>query len=305
MRSSKWLSLLVAFTLPSCVLYDQALIDDSTGAVVGDGGTAAVGGSGVGGDFGTGGTVGGGTGGMIGSGGIDGATGGAGASDSGGTGGDISTGGGGTGGDSATGGSGTGGDSGCGGPPDDFTGISESELIDNFDNDSPRLTNGTSAWGGNWSTNANDTTLTPLAATSELWTDYPGYEVYVPCAGGTDLALHVIAKGSDSWGISFDAKLKGGGGDVDASQYDGVIFWAKSINSTKVRLGFTSSPNAPNGSEAVLPPLPPQWTQKKIPFPNDVDQTKIAIVKIVGFNFPIDSSIDIDFWIENISFYKD
>ncbi len=260
---------------PACNLYNDALLQMSEGGD-GDGdgdflpfagGTAGTGGSGTGA-------------GMSG-----GASSGSSSGDGGGPGGDT----------------GSGGDASCTEPPENFTGVSETLLLDDFNIDWPKLNSSTPEWNGSWSTIKDNAgaTLTPLAATSIAWAEGG----YTPLCTASKMALRVEAMGSDSWGVSFDGKLIEPTTDEDLSDYQGVIFWARSDNGSRIRLGFAEAATPNMSTEASVPPLAATWTQYKIPFPSGV-ATNIAIVKIVGFNSPSDETKKIDFMIDEISFYK-
>lgn len=274
-------SIALATLLPSCFVYDESLLGEDDGNPSVGGGSNGTGGSDSGGDGGglsqSGGSTGGGTPGVGGSG--DGGT----------PGGGGTTSGGGNGAGGSTGG-GTG--TGCYGA---FTDVNATFLLDDFNTDWRSIGDGTE-FTGSWSV-SNDSTGTGISPTVADW----GYEADT-CAGAEDTALHIVGTNYSTWGASYDATLMVGVTEVDLSDYDGVVFWARSDATPKnqIKLGITAtgSPVA----ESTPRVLTAAWKQYKIPFPSGPDATKVKAVQFVAAAVAAGDSFDI--WIDDVHFYN-
>lgn len=306
-RHLTWTPLILAALLPSCVIYDQALIDEAAQDSVQSGGgfTLPPGGTG-------------GTGGQIGSGGTGGepGTGGAPVTPSGGS----STGGapgGGTGGEPASGG--TGGSDVCEGEVGEFTDVDLDtlELIDDFNINLPPLSNDMPGSAGSWSTQAEAAalpSLNPKAKDSLSWAaDSTGYESY--SCDENNLAMHIQASDTTVWGVSFTGKLLESGKDVDLSAYAGVVFWAKSSNLTSLEIAWTNEANEDDEVGSGKETLGANWKQYKAPFPADMpadpdrdeyphafSSSALSIVKLLGRP---GAGSKVDLWIEDLTLYSE
>ncbi len=302
-RHLRWSLLLIAAAgVPSCLVYDQGLLDTIDGE---DNVTASGGSSGTGG---SGGNVDGGTGGEVATGASAGTGGGGDSGGTGGMGGDMPTGGdGGTGGNATTGGTGGGTQPECvDAPPGEFTGLGATTELDNFDIDWPKLSSEVTAWNakGYWSgageSAAVTESLTPKGDSAE-WEAGKGY--IESCEAGNN-ALNIHATGSTEWGVSFAAQFNAGKTDVDLSDYDGVVFWARSENKSILKVAYATAadPLIDIGTTQV-PPLTTTWTQRKMPFPTVAafDPLEVALIKFVGV--PPNGEETIDIWIDNVTFY--
>lgn len=299
-RHLTWTPLILAALLPSCVIYDQALIDEAAQDSVQSGGGSTLPSGGTGGQVG-----GGGSGGEPG-------TGGAPVTPSGGS----TTGGapgGGTGGEPASGG--TGGADVCEGEVGEFTDVDLEtlELIDDFNLNLPPLSNDMPGAAGSWSTFAEDDalpSLNPRAKDALSWTaESTGYESY--SCDENNLAMHIQASGAKSWGVSFTGKLLASGENVDLSAYAGVVFWAKSSNNSSLEIAWTneSNENIELGTGTQI--LGANWKQYKVPFPADTSEepypdgfssSALSIVKLLGRST---SGGALDIWVEDLTLYSE
>jgi len=309
----RWLSLFVVATLPSCLVYDQALIDGAEGTPA-DIGSASGASGGTGGGDSSGGRGGDFTGGSGAS-----STGGSGATNSGGGGLNIGTGGvsaGGTGATGATGGMATGGTAPAGGtgggsgdPCDtetpEFTGVSSVYLIDSFDTDAtpysdtvPQLA---SEVTGFWGIAADSGgTYQPISEFLS-WKETGGYEER-GCTAQGNLAFHATASNAE-W-MSLDAQMMFKRTDsADLSDYDGIIFHAKSSESILLSVRFESPGGG--GDEFFFKTIGSTWKQYVVPFSRSTGFVKsnAKLIKLVPKRSG--ASAPIDFWVENLSLYKE
>ncbi|HSC86348.1 MAG TPA: hypothetical protein VLC09_03725 [Polyangiaceae bacterium] len=282
MKFPRFVLVVPALFLPSCLIYDDSLLG------VGDDNPSSGGDAGTGGDgAGTGGTPGGTGGDIIGSGG---------GSPSGGT-----------------GGSGTGGE----GPTEceargttaDFTTLPTSTTfpdavasvasIDNFDGLTANFTGNTGTFNGHWQTAVSNGANTSLTPTTAAWANSQD-----SCLAADNTSLHATGVGYMGWGASFNGELKSPIAFVDATGYDGIVFWARSGNAMQqsVRIDFADDV-ASVQTQAVAVKNDDKWRAYQVKFPaSGVDLTKLRIVYISMP--PVASATDgFDFWIDDISFY--
>lgn len=266
-------SLLCLCAAPSCLVYDDSLLpfDGAGGAGSGDGGSGpGVGGDGTGGDPGSAGAPGGG------------------ASGSGG----ATSGGGGV---TSSGGTASTEDCDLVGATGPFTGVGTVTLIDDFEV-SWRFLNG-AAFNGQWFA-GGDGAGAEMTPTVDDWS----YRER-GCAPGNH-ALHVVATGYTDWGVSYDAELWSSSPPAaGVSNYTGIAFWARTERPGVIlKLGLTDPQNDVT-REVNVPPLTAAWKQYKFPLSaftavGSLDLTKVRVVQVVGV-----AAADIDFWLEDFSFY--
>jgi hypothetical protein len=272
--------LAVACATSSCVYYDAALLDEARGGESGGDGDDSVP---------TGGTASGGADG----GGSGGENLGAGGESGGNTGGVAS---GGTGGADGAGGEGTGGGectepSGARGP---LLNVGETSTIETFNQAWANIGTG-SPYTGSWfvAVDANGSGISNKIQDA--------YE-RDPCSSPGDTSLHVVGEGYTVWGASFDANLMFNVAELDASEFAGVTFWARSDESNLLRLGFSDG-DAENGAMPIeSTPLFIQatWTQHWVAFPEDVAKGQLTVIHIVAV-----AAETFDFWLDDLTFYAE
>lgn len=182
------------------------------------------------------------------------------------------------------------------------------DLIDDFNVNWPRLNSSVSTWDGSWTSNAQagsveNSNYTPKTASPTAWEPGRGGYVSVSC-DDSDLALHLKSTGSDDYGVGFDGRLMEDATDVDLSAYSGLIFFARTPNSTKLKVAFAlgADPDV-NVEEVSVPPIGTGWGQAiEIPIPSGV--TDAALIKFVAQRVPGDGE-DIDIWIDNVGLYTE
>lgn len=275
------LCVLSVLVLPSCFVYDESLLGER--AALGTGGQGD-GGAAVGGGINDGGQ---GSGSGTGSGGD-------------GSGGDSNDG---SGGGQADGGSGNSGgapsmaDCDLIGTTGEFSGVGAVTLVDDFEV-SWRFLNG-SSFTGQWFA-TGDGSGTTLSPNVDDW-----QYAERACAPG-EHALHVVASGFTTWGVSYDARLwEGTPPEAGVSEFAGIVFWARSeLPGTALKVALTDL-ESETTREVNVPPLTATWKQYKVALSaftagGSLDLTKVSLLQIVGV-----AAEEIDFWIDDLSFYED
>jgi len=290
MRRTQFVSLLAALLFPSCVIYDEALLDSAQADSVivdGAGGTDVLSdGSGATGavDDAAGGGA---TGGLSG---VETSSGGGGTDVTGGTGGEDA---GSSGGDD---GMGSGGSDACDPPTGEkgeFTGVGPVELFDDFNNPWNLIGDGLT-YDGSWIVSKDDAG-TGIAPSTEAW----AYD-QDPCLSAGDTSLHITGTGYTTWGAGFDANLRLDGSTVSLSSYDGITFWARSGSGDRMRIALSDDDdtNGTSSIESSPVPLTSQWKQFKVPFPA-ANLEKILVIHLV-----VIAGDDFDLWIDDLSLYR-
>jgi hypothetical protein len=266
------LSLLCLCAAPSCLVYDESLLDFDSAATggSGDGGLGSGVGGGTGGDAGAAGTP---SGGAPSSGGANSADGGT----------------------SGSGGSTSPEDCELVGATGPFTGVGTTTLIDDFEV-TWRYLNG-QGFNGQWFA-VGDAAGSGMSPTVDEWS-----YAEQGCAPGNH-ALHVVAAGYTAWGVSYDAELwSSSPPSAGVSGYTGIVFWARTDRpGVALKVGLTD-PQSEVTREVNVPPLTRDWKQYKFPLSaftavGSLDLTKVRVVQLVGV-----AAADIDFWIDDLSFY--
>lgn len=183
-----------------------------------------------------------------------------------------------------TGGSGTGGALSC---KSAFTGVAETSLIDDFDNSAQQTT---SAYAGSWTSWGNAQGLSP---------NQTGTWVYGQddCFDEGDTSLHVTGDGYTQWAhyiLDFEETH-------DLSAFDGIVFWAKSTGDLVNSVRFTIRNGSAEQTTSTYRALARnEWRQYKLPFAEGVAREQATEFKLV-----LDAAATFDFWIDDLSFYRD
>lgn len=331
----KSLSLLLTLLLAHCSVYDESLLPDGSSAAGGNGsGGAATGGNGAsdggtGNDTGNGGT-GGSSGGTTGGGGTD-SSGGGTTGGSGGTG--NSSGGGGT--DGSGGGS--------GGSEPEYT--YEYSLISSMEGVEEMIDlSGGGYWFTAWDDVANEEScIEPHGAGEILPIGIPDAPRALPgmLPDESMFAMHFVTTGCEGWGAQAGFGLKvdledpdaeeGALAAFDASEYDGIAFWAKATEDSRlVRIDVADVATSPWGGQCVeggaankachanyglVRPISSEWQLVRVPFasmkqpshgnPGENDYPDTSQLYQIVFSFSYNGNIgDIDVLIDDVYFYQ-
>lgn len=200
-----------------------------------------------------------------------------------------------TGGSDGSGGTETGGSGGSGGSTEpepvckgEFTGVSEVILLDDFNRTSTSLQND-SGISGSWQ-NIFNCQIFEFPKSTENNVDRWIYPPSPLCEPEESSSLHVKMGECQPY-VSLDVKFTA---KMDLSEYDGIIFW-----------GYSPARNGVSFSNlTAIAGLPAnEWKQVKLPFLPGVDVSEIQTLRLKpDFSAAV---TDADFWIDDLSFYKD
>lgn len=273
MKGYRFLYVLVAIPLPSCLIYDESMFGDED-ANAGVGGTAQGDGAGTGGDG-------------LGSGGVGGTlptTGGSGPS----TGGETSAGG-----TPSTGGGAGVCDPEAGDMSMPITPLpTTTKVIEDFNlSGSAVLAGGNSAGiTGSWYQPA--TTTTPNNVSWLYERD--------PCLAAPNKQMRVQGTPEETYGVSFDATLDLNALTIDASAFDGVMYWARTNTAMPQTLRIAFRDDDASSVETSQVVVGQAWTQRKVSWPGGIDPSKLKLVQIVAYG-----SGPYDLWVDDLVFYED
>jgi hypothetical protein len=143
--------------------------------------------------------------------------------------------------------------------------------------------------------------------------------------GASTRALHTYGKGFSGWGAGVGLDLAFDGvsyGTYDASEFDGIRFWARSDTPQRlqVRIGTRSTKVAEYGGTCPREPCSPHarefdvgvnWVELSLPF-NDIAQLGAHSVEadflrdeLTHLQFIPQRLQPFDFWIDDVRFYRD
>ena len=137
----------------------------------------------------------------------------------------------------------------------------------------------------------------------------------------SNTALHVKGSGFSDWGVGVFVTLKQGAGaaeSVDLTAYDGLRFFAKSDDeSKKVSVKFadvashqpnceSATPSSCNNHAGGAPrTLTNAWKEYTIAFPLPERDPAFDYTKAFAIHFTLDpADNNVDFWIDDIAFFK-
>ncbi len=205
-------------------------------------------------------------------------------------GGTPSTGGSSTGGTPSGGMGGTAGEGAGGSPPvckGAFTDVAATSVIDDFDNSAQQTT---SEYAGAWTSWGNATGLSPNQTGTWIY----GQD---DCFDEGDTSLHVTGDGYTQW-AHFILDLEEA---HDLSEFDGIIFWGKSAGDLVNSVRFTVRNGSAEQTTSTYRALArDEWRQYKLPFADGVVRGESTEFKLV-----LDAAASFDFWIDDLSFYRD
>lgn len=175
----------------------------------------------------------------------------------------------------------------------EFTGVSEVVLLDDFNFNQVEFQSTSSDYKGKWAGQLSgcEDPLAPYNKETGFWT-YARAPICEPDSIGKSMRVQLNdCEGWSSLNSTFTQ-------EVNLSQYDGLIVWGYS-EETDHDNGFSFS--SPETEKVFL--LPGEWRQYKLPFKTDPDKRKS--VKSLKLQPSFDGTRNVDFWIDDLSLYKD